>query len=65
MTTDEYESSLKQAEQELAQAQTAEDVRRVWRRHIGVLGHRALGRLLLGRPASELLTRRSERSERD
>ena len=65
MTTDEYESSLKQAEQELGQAQTAEDVRRVWRRHIGVLGHRALGRLLLGRPAEELLTRRAERSEKD
>ena len=63
MTTDEYESSLKQAEQELGQAQTAEDVRRVCRRHIGVLGHRALGRLLLGRPAEELLTRRAERSE--
>jgi len=65
VTTDEYESSLKQAEQELGQAQTAEDVRRAWRRHMGVLGHRTLGRLLLGRKAEELLTRRAERGERE
>ena len=65
MTTDEYEASLKAAEQELGRAQTTEDVRRVWRRHFGVLGHRTLGRLLLGRKAEELLTRRAERGERE
>jgi hypothetical protein len=65
MTTEEYEAALKAAERELSQATTSEDVRRVWRRHFGVLGHRTLGRLLLGRSAEELLTRRAERSERD
>ncbi len=65
MTTEEYETALRASEQELNQAQTAEDVRRVWRRHFGLLGHRTLGRLLLGRPASELLARRAERGERE
>ncbi len=62
MTTGaEYESSLRAAERELAAAATADDVRNIWRKHFGTLGHRALGRLLLGRPAEELLVRRSGR----
>ncbi|OGO49792.1 MAG: hypothetical protein A2148_07370 [Chloroflexi bacterium RBG_16_68_14] len=66
MTTPaEYETALREAERELAQAATAEDVRRIWRKHFGTLGHRALGRLLLGRSAGELLTRRAGRSEGD
>ena len=63
--TPEYEAALRQAEQEMQQAQTADDIRGAWRRHFGVLGHRTLGRLLLGRPAQELLSRREARSERD
>ena len=62
---DEYESALREAHRELGGAATAEDVRRIWRKHFGVLGHRALGRLLLGRSADELLARRSGRGERD
>lgn len=61
----EFESALRDAERELAAAATAEDVRRIWRKHFGVLGHRALGRLLLGRTAEELAARRSARSESD
>jgi len=66
MTTDaEYGSALREAERELAGATTADDIRRIWRKHFGTLGHRALGRLLLGRPAEELLARRSARNEGD
>ena len=64
-STDEYEVALRAAERELGGAATADDVRSVWRKHFGVLGHRALGRLLLGRPAEELLARRVARSEGD
>ena len=64
MTTDaEYPSALREAARELAEAVTAEDVRRIWRKHFGTLGHRALGRLLLGRSAEELLARRGERGK--
>jgi len=59
----EYESALREAARELAEAATADDVRRIWRKHFGTLGHRALGRLLLGRSADELLVRRAGRSE--
>jgi hypothetical protein len=64
MTADaDYEAAVLEAERELNQAQTAEDVRRVWSKHFGELGHRTLGRLLIGRPAKELLDRRSERQQ--
>ena len=64
MTTDaEYPSALREAARELAGAATAEDVRTIWRKHFGTLGHRALGRLLLGRSAEELLARRGERGK--
>ena len=63
MTTDDYEKTILAAERELSQAQSAEDIRRVWRAHFGVLGHRTLGRLLLGQPASRILDRRSEREQ--
>ena len=59
----EYESALRDAERELSAAATADDVRGIWRKHFSVLGHRALGRLLLGRKAGELAARRSARSE--
>jgi hypothetical protein len=64
MTTEaEYEVALRAAERELSQAASAEDVRSVWRKHFGTVGHRALGRLLLGRSAAEQLERRAERGE--
>ena len=60
MTTDVgYETALRTAERELQGAATAQDVRRVWRAHMGTLGHRTLGRLLLGRSAGDLAARRS------
>ncbi len=61
MTTPDYEESLRNAERELRDAKTAEDVRQSWRKHFSVLGHRTLGRLLLGRTAAELLSRRADR----
>ena len=65
MTTEDYETVLHEAERALQQAQTAAEVRALWRKHFGVLGHRTLGRLLLGRPSGELLSRREARAERD
>jgi hypothetical protein len=60
-TDDEYEAAIKTAEKDLRQAQTADDVRGVWRKNTGLLGHRTLGRLLLGQSADRLLDRRAER----
>ena len=60
-TDEEYEAAIKTAERELKQAQSADDVRNVWRRHTSMLGHRTLGRLLMGQPADRLLDRRAER----
>jgi len=63
MTTADYETTILAAEKELNEAQTAEDIRRTWRKHFGVLGHRTLGRLLLGQSANRILDRRSEREQ--
>ncbi len=59
---EEYERALRDAERQLASAATAADVRRIWHAHLGVLGHRTLGRLLLGQPADRLLNRRIDRA---
>jgi hypothetical protein len=53
-STQDFDAALREAERELREAQTADDVRRIWRKHFETLGHRALGRLLSGRSASEL-----------
>jgi hypothetical protein len=64
MTTNaEYEEAARSAAKELEQAQTADDVRKVWKKYYLTLGHRSLGRLLLGRPVAELVARRESRSE--
>jgi hypothetical protein len=60
-TDDEYEAAIKAAEQALKQAQSADDVRAVWQKHTGSLGHRTLGRLLMGQSAERLLDRRADR----
>jgi hypothetical protein len=60
-TEEEYEAAIKSAERDLKAARTADDVRGVWRAHTGTLGHRTLGRLLLGQSSERLLDRRAER----
>jgi len=61
-TEDEYEAALTAASKDLASASTADDVRKVWRAHMGTLGHRMLGRLLLGQSLDRLLERRQLRA---
>ena len=60
-TDEEYEAAIKDAEQALKQAQTADDIREVWRKYTGTLGHRTLGRLLIGQSSERLLDRRADR----
>jgi len=42
----------------LKKAKTAEDVRAVWKDHYLLIGHRILGRLLLGQDAESAIHRR-------
>jgi hypothetical protein len=46
---------LTKVKAELDASQTKEDVVRVWRAHYLKIGHRKLGRLLLGRKVDELV----------
>jgi hypothetical protein len=58
-----YELAMRGAEKALGEAQSAGDIRNAWKRYSGTLGHRTLGRLLMGRTASELLARRESAEE--
>lgn len=63
---EEYETALREADKALREARTADDVRGVWKVHVGSLGHRTLGRLLAGGQSVErILDRRNERASRD
>jgi hypothetical protein len=65
MTTapEEAEAMLKDAEKELDGAKTAEEIRQVWRKYYLKVGHRNLGRILIGRSADEIIARRRSRGE--
>jgi hypothetical protein len=53
-----FDLAAREAEKALRDARTADDVRNAWKKYMGTLGHRTLGRLLLGRSAAELIARR-------
>ena len=64
-TPSEYEEALKAAEKEFGKAETADDVRKIWKKYYLTVGHRALGRILMGRPALELIARRHAKRDED
>lgn len=53
-----YDLTLREADKALKAAATADHVRNVWKKYAGELGHRTLGRLLMGRSAAEIIARR-------
>jgi hypothetical protein len=63
MPAEEAEALLKQAEQELDGAKTADQIRQIWRKYYLQVGHRNLGRLLIGRSADEIVARRRSRQQ--
>ena len=62
MTTknpEELETQLQNAAEELKDLESANDVKKWWNRHYYGLGHKRLGRLLLGQSVERLLERAS------
>lgn len=55
------EEELIQADKELKVLSSAEEIRQWWRQHYSTLGHRRLGRLLLGQSVDKML----EQTQRD
>ena len=55
-----YEVTLREAEKALHAAISADDIRNAWRKYNSALGHRTLGRLLMGRRSTELLQKRDK-----
>ncbi len=62
---EETEALLKKAEEELDAAKSADDIRQAWRKYYLQVGHRNLGRLLIGRPADEIIARRRSRQSEE
>lgn len=54
-TPEEERAYLEGVKAQLDRAQTKEEVVAIWRQHYLRIGHRKLGRLLLGRPLDEVL----------
>jgi len=63
MPVEETEALIKQAEQELDGAKTADQIRQIWRKYYLQVGHRNLGRMLIGRSADEIVARRRSREQ--
>jgi hypothetical protein len=63
MASEEAEALLKDAESELDGAKTADEIRQAWRKYYLKVGHRNLGRLLIGRSADEIIARRRSKGE--
>ena len=62
MTTknpEELETQIQTAADELKDLESANDVKKWWNKHLYGLGHKRLGRLLLGQPVERLLERAS------
>lgn len=57
-TREQERDYLANVKSELDQSQTKAEVIDVWKRHYLTIGHRKLGRLLLGRPLEEMLKAR-------
>jgi hypothetical protein len=56
-----FSASVIDAEKALRTCKTADDVRGAWKAHYLVIGHKALGRLLVGKRAKTLISKRAER----
>jgi hypothetical protein len=65
MPPEEAEAMLRDAEKELDGAKTADEIRQAWRKYYLKVGHRNLGRLLIGRSADEIIARRRSRGEEE
>jgi len=63
MAPEEAEALLRDAEKDLDAAKTADEIRQAWRKYYLKVGHRNLGRLLMGRSADEIIARRRSREE--
>jgi len=57
---EEQVEALHAAEKELKAAASADDIRAVWRKYYLTIGHRKLGRLLIGRTADQILAGREK-----
>ena len=57
---EEQKEALHAAEKELKEARTVDDVRAIWSKYYLTVGHRKLGRLLLGKTAEQILAGRQK-----
>jgi len=59
----EFEASIAKVQRELKRCRTIPEIRELWQRWYPGIGHRALGRLLVGWTVDELVARRKSTRE--
>ena len=60
LTNEDFEKEIAAADAEMRASKTVEDLRGVWVSHFGRLGHKALGRLLIGMPTEAVIAKRAK-----
>ena len=60
LTAEDFEKEIAAADAEMRACKTVEDLKEVWVTHFGRLGHKALGRLLIGMPAEAVIAKRAK-----
>jgi len=60
LTNEDFEKEIAQADAEMKACKTAEELAGVWKAHFGRLGHKALGRLLIGMPTEAVVAKRAK-----
>lgn len=58
LSAEEMQEAVREAAAAMKECKTIEELREVWRQNVGI-GHRALGRLLLGRNVEMVALKRS------
>lgn len=61
MENDEKRDKVVAAKKALGKAREAEDVAAVWKQYYLIIGHRVLGRLLIGQPVEQAMRIKKEK----
>jgi len=60
LSPEDFAQEVNECEAAMAACKTPDELREVWRKHYGRLGHKALGRLFVGMPAEAVIAKRAK-----
>ena len=60
MSAEDFAKEISECEAEMKACNMPDELREVWRKHYGRLGHKALGRFFVGMPAEAVIAKRAK-----